>query len=108
MGASAAAVTINLLANDSDSDGDPLSIYSIATPQLGTVQNLGAGTIQYSRPITVAGLDVFSYVVTDGKGGRAIGTVLIDRNTGANHPPVADSYSRTTIKETALAVPLIA
>ncbi len=100
------------LANDSDQDGDPLVIYSIATPQLGTAQDVsaptGQRTIRYSRPVSIAGLDVFTYTITDGQGGRAVGAVQVDRNAGANHAPVAVSYSTSAAPSPPLNLKLIA
>jgi len=108
MGQNDTTATVNLTGDNTDADGDsPLTVFSIGTPSLGTVQNLGSGQIQYTRAIAVAGRDLFTYSMTDGKGGLTIGTVQVDRSTGANHAPVAVSYS-TTIWEGAFAFKLVA
>jgi Bacterial Ig domain/Chitobiase/beta-hexosaminidase C-terminal domain/Immunoglobulin domain/von Willebrand factor type A domain len=71
--------TINLLANDIDPDNDGLAIYSIDAPSMGTVVNNGGGQITYTRDPSKYGSDSFAYVVTDGNGGYAIGTIMIDQ-----------------------------
>lgn len=73
------SVTLNILANDTDADSDPISIYSLGTCQLGTVQDQGSGTILYTRPASVYGVDVFRYIATDGNGGYATAQVTISR-----------------------------
>jgi hypothetical protein len=70
------AVTINVLGNDSDPNGDALLITVDSQPQHGTavVQN---GQIVYTPAAGYTGVDSFTYVVSDGKGGTATATVTI-------------------------------
>ncbi|MBS1964597.1 MAG: tandem-95 repeat protein [Chloroflexi bacterium SZAS-1] len=68
-----------LLANDSDIEGDGLFLSAVST----TSQHHGAlafdGTnVRYTPPIGVSGPDVFTYTVSDGHGGSAVGTVTVD------------------------------
>ena len=69
------------LVNDSDADGDTLSLGSFdsASAQGGVVTDNGDGTLQYTPPSAFAGLDAFGYTVTDG-GSSASGTVSISVN----------------------------
>lgn len=69
---------IKLLANDSDPDGDPLSVTSVssASQQGGTVV-LAAGQLNYAPPVGFTGLDQFSYTVKDGHGGSATAVVEV-------------------------------
>lgn len=62
-------VVIDLLGNDSDADGEALSIVSISTPLNGQVQDLGGGQIEYTPDNDFAGFDGFSYTVMDTSGG---------------------------------------
>jgi hypothetical protein len=101
------SIVINPLANDSDPDGDPLTLFAVRNPQLGTV-TLAGNSIQYSRSPLIYGTDSFTYVVTDGKGGCAIGLIQVNRDTGGNHVPVATSYSTTAVSGTAVTLPLVA
>lgn len=69
------------LINDTDADDDTLSLqtFDSASTQGGTVTSNGDGTLTYTPPDNFAGLDTFSYRVTDGSG-SAIGTVSISVN----------------------------
>ena len=69
-------VAINVLANDTDADGDPLTIAEVGTPTLGTVSIADAG-LQYVPNDGATGTDTFRYVVRDGNGGQAEGTVTV-------------------------------
>ena len=60
------AVTINLVANDTDIDGDSLSIESVGTASNGSVVNNGNGTVTYTPNAGFFGSDSFTYVVSDG------------------------------------------
>ena len=57
----------NLLANDTDSDGDPLSVIGVAqgSNPHGTVQ-LANGVVTYTPSPGFSGSDTFTYAVTDG------------------------------------------
>lgn len=72
-------VVIDVLANDSDPDGDPLSLDSIATgPANGTVALSGGGdSYTYTPDAGFTGTDTFSYTMTDGNGGFATAEVTI-------------------------------
>lgn len=73
----ATPVDIDVLANDSDVDGDPLSIDSFnAVSELGGVVACSS-TCTYTPPTPWTAADSFSYVVTDGQGGSAQATVTV-------------------------------
>ena len=73
------AVTINVLANDIDPDNDPLTISSVSNARFGTAVSSGPNII-YTPNNGFVGSDSFTYVVTDGKGGEAIGAVTVTVN----------------------------
>ena len=54
-----------LLANDTDVDGDPLSVTSVAAGAHGSVQ-LAGGVVTYTPNAGYVGADSFTYFVTDG------------------------------------------
>ncbi|TDR23186.1 Ig-like domain-containing protein [Marinicella litoralis] len=62
------STTINLLSNDSDPDGDMITLVSVNTEgSLGTVIDINAdGTVTYVPPADWCGLDSFTYTITDG------------------------------------------
>ncbi|MFT3852341.1 MAG: Ig-like domain-containing protein [Ilumatobacteraceae bacterium] len=91
-------ITIGVLANDTDPDGDPVRVDSIAAqPAFGTATVDGDGSITYASAGGFTGTDTFRYVVVDARGDRAIGDVLVGvlpSSTG-NTPPTAtdDAYT---------------
>jgi len=70
-------VRINVIANDSDPEGDPLSLKSVGWPSHGRRQDNGDGTITYTPDAGFVGVDTFTYVLRDGKGGLARGAVTV-------------------------------
>ena len=72
-------VTVNVLSNDVDPDGDPLALeedsLETVTPELDP-QALSSSTIQVHTP-SQAGTYLVSYAVSDGRGGSARGTVTV-------------------------------
>ena len=76
-GASAAA--LDVIANDSDPDGDTLSISAVGAASEGTaVINQGTTTeVTYTPNANFHGSDSFTYTVSDGNGGTDTGTVSI-------------------------------
>lgn len=57
------AVTINVLANDVDPDGDQLTITSVGNASHGSVINNGNGTLTYLPEGTFKGTDTFVYTI---------------------------------------------
>ena len=72
-------VTVNVLSNDVDPDGDPLTLeedgLETATPELDP-QVRSSSTLQIHTP-SQAGTYLVSYTVSDGRGGSARGTVTV-------------------------------
>lgn len=71
-------VQINVLANDSDPDGDPLEIvdFDDETDEDGEVECEDNGICTYTPPDDFTGEDVFAYTISDGRGG--MDTALVD------------------------------
>ena len=86
----------DLIANDTDVDGDTLSVTTTPVTDVanGTLILNSDGTFQYSPNQDFNGTDSFAYEVTDGAGGSAIGVATITVNA-VNDAPVAtpDTYS---------------
>jgi len=71
-------VSINVVANDTDTDNDPLTVTGTSNgPANGTVTNNGGGTVTYTPNLGFAGTDTFTYAISDGKGGTASATVTV-------------------------------
>lgn len=72
------AIEINVLANDSDPDGDTLSVSDVTEPTNGEAAITANGTaVTYTPDAGFSGEDLFMYTVTDGTGADTA-TVLID------------------------------
>ncbi len=69
---------IPVLDNDSDPEGDLLTVESVATPLHGTAVANPDGTITYSAEPGYVGADAFTYTISDGNGNSAVGTVGVD------------------------------
>jgi large repetitive protein len=90
----AQGVWIDVLANDSDPGSDPLTLTAASTPAHGTatIANFNGLKIRYEPTAGYAGPDTFTYTLSDGDGGSAVGTVNVTVN---NQPPVAANDSGT-------------
>ncbi len=82
-----APVTIPVLANDSDPDGDPLTVVAAAHGAKGTVAVNGDGTITYTPNSKAKGSDSFGYTITDSVGNTAsaIVSVLVKNAKGGGN-----------------------
>ncbi|MCC5841704.1 MAG: cadherin-like domain-containing protein [Opitutales bacterium] len=83
---SGGTVLIPVLANDSDPDGDPLSIESVTTPTVGSAVIQGS-LIAYTAPGGFTGEATFSYTISDGRGGEASATVTVTVSEPPPPPP---------------------
>lgn len=80
-------VIIDVLANDSDPDGDPLSIVSITTPVSGTAV-ISGNSVTYTPALGIFAIDQFSYTISDGRGGMATAAISINVTTIISPPPI--------------------
>jgi hypothetical protein len=60
------AVTVDVLSNDNDPEGDPLTVASVTTPSYGGVSINVDGTVTYSPNGIFTGVDYFDYTASDG------------------------------------------
>ncbi|MBA8882572.1 cadherin-like domain-containing protein [Dokdonella fugitiva] len=90
------ALAIDVLANDSDADGDALAITAVTAPAHGTAVASG-GTILYTPAAGFSGSDTFAYTIADGHGGSAGANVTVTVGMRPNQPPIArDDVATTT------------
>ncbi|RLE36850.1 hypothetical protein DRJ23_06755, partial [Candidatus Acetothermia bacterium] len=100
-------VTIPVLENDSDPDGDTITVTDTSIPTHGaTVVNLD-GTITYTPDPDYCGQDSFTYAISDGNGGSDRAAVTITVNC-VNDPPVAQDDTATTSSDTAVTIAVLA
>jgi hypothetical protein len=93
--------------NDSDPDGNPLSVSSWTNPAHGSVAILGSGIATYTPVTNYIGPDSFAYTITDGYGNYATATVTLNV-LWVNDPPIAGPDSTTTIEETSVTIAVLA
>jgi 3-phytase len=77
------AVTIEILANDSDPNGDTLTVASVTQPHNGSVAINADNTVTYTPNPDFTGQDSFTYTVSDGRGGQSTATVAATVGSGA-------------------------
>ena len=90
-----------VLANDSDPDGDPISITGMGGASHGALF-AGAGGFTYTPHAGFSGTDSFTYGITDGGSTTSIAavTVTVTAATPTNTPPVAQNDSFGTPQDT--------
>ena len=86
------AVEIIVLANDTDVDGQNLTLSEFTQPGNGQVENIDDGALTYTPIPNFHGTDSFDYTVSDGSGGTDTGTVYVTVNA-VNDAPVAKAGS---------------
>lgn len=92
------AVDINVLANDTDPDGDTLTVAAVGVPSKGTATINSNGTVKYTPQANFFGTDTFTYAVTDGAlVSSATVTVTV---TAVNDAPVAANDTVEVTKST--------
>jgi hypothetical protein len=102
------AKTISPRTNDSDPEGDTLTIVAVGTPGRGTASITGGGTTVLYTPTTgLCGPDSFTYTISDGHGNTASATITVTVSCPANSPPVAVNDSASTPFNTALSIAVL-
>jgi hypothetical protein len=83
----------NVLANDSDIDGDPLSVALVAAASHGQILLMADGTFTYLADREFIGSDSFSYALDDGllPGGVIVVSIMVMPNTDL--PPAPSSVT---------------
>ena len=69
---------INVLDNDTDSDGNPLTVTNAVSAAGGVVTINADGTLSYQAPANFTGPDTINYTIDDGAGGTSTAVVNID------------------------------
>ncbi|WP_299149975.1 tandem-95 repeat protein [uncultured Tateyamaria sp.] len=97
-------VTINLIGNDTDVDGDPLTIGSVSVPaEQGEVVDNSDGTVTFTPAPNFNGPATITYTVVDGQGGEDEGEATV--NVGAvNDGPTAVDDTATTDEDTPVTI----
>ncbi|MBB3748506.1 VCBS repeat-containing protein [Mycolicibacterium sp. BK634] len=94
-----AQLTGNVLTNDTDPDGDVLTAAVNTAPGHGVLTLNSNGSFTYTPASGFYGTDVFSYTVSDGKGGTAAGTATITVKS-VDPAPVVDPQHPYSVDST--------
>lgn len=101
------AVVIDVLANDTDPDGDVLTLAGVTEPPSGTADITGR-TVRYTPAAGTSGVVSFAYTVSDGAGHTATATVAIQVIAPVPAPPrAADDLVSLTVGTAATINPLV-
>lgn len=98
------SVDIYVRLNDSDPDGNSLTITHVGTPSGGGSATIrGGGTyIRYTAP-TSGGSKTFTYTISDGVGGTDTATVTVTV-IAASQPPVAENDTASVVVNQSVAI----
>ena len=91
-----------LLANDSDVDGDALTITSVGTSTNGVAVLNADGSVTFTPELDFTGTASFEYTVEDGNGGIDTATVTIEIPTANDAPIAVDDGPLSTDEDTPL------
>ncbi|OQW99233.1 MAG: hypothetical protein BWK73_50810 [Thiothrix lacustris] len=92
-------VNIAVLANDTDPNGDVLSIVSFNQGTNGSVTQVGSALV-YTPVVGFTGTDTFTYVIKDPAGNQSTATVTVTVGAADPNAPVAVNDSATTTSGT--------
>ena len=99
------AVEIDVLANDTDVDGDELSVQPATDPEHGTVTVNGDGTVTYTPDADYYGGDAFEYTISDGSATATAAVTLTVHPV--NDAPVAEDDAAETTEDNAVTIPVL-
>lgn len=95
--------TIPVLANDSDSDGDPLYVISLYQAEFGELSITPNQEITYTPGEDFIGIDRFGYSISDGKGGTS------DTQVNIVHPGPVPMRDQVTVEmNKSVSIPVLA
>jgi len=89
-------VTIDLIGNDTDVDGDDLTIGTVSVPaDQGTVVDNGDGTVTFTPAENFTGPATITYTVVDGNGGEDEGEAIVNVGNIVDAPDAVDDEDTT-------------
>jgi hypothetical protein len=98
-------ITLDVLANDRDPDGAPLTVSQVGAPANGIASTDG-GTVIYTPTLNFYGTEVFNYTVSDGALTDTAAITVVVRPV--NDAPVADDQAMETDEDSAVDITLTA
>jgi hypothetical protein len=101
------SVSINVLSNDSDPDGDTLTVQSFTNPTHGTVSKDSQNVLTYTPAAGFSGADSFTYTISDGNGHTSVATVNLTVSAPLNRAPTAIADTATTAYGTQVSIQVL-
>ncbi len=98
-------VSVAVLSNDTDIDGDALSVIAAGGASFGQVAISGGTAVIYTPTAGFTGQDSFLYTVSDGNGGSSQARVSV---TVSDLAPVARDDAAATVEDTAVSIDVLA
>lgn len=98
------SITIDATGNDTDADGDFLTIVGVDEPTNGTATIVG-NEIFYTPNENWSGTETFEYTISDGDGGSDVATVTVNVEAVADAPNLGvEVMAGNTVQEVKLAI----
>ncbi len=91
-------VDVNVLANDTEPDGDTLSVVSVTQGANGAVSINPNKTVHYAPNANFFGSDSFTYTIDDGHGGQSTATVNVTVNSVNDAPTFTINLLSQTVQ----------
>ena len=101
------SVVIDVLSNDSDRDGDALTLTGVSAATHGTSSIAGA-TVSYTSAAGFAGDDTFSYTVADSTGLSSTAVVTVTVTAAPNAVPTAAPDNASVENGHTVTIPVLA
>ncbi len=100
---------LDVLANDTDPDEDPLSIVAVGQANQGGTVVIDDARLLYTPSANFVGTETFTYTISDGAGGVDLATVtVVVENVPENFPPIAADDLDTTSVGVATTIDVLA
>ena len=93
--AATGSVVVNVLTNDTDPDGDELTVTAVGSPRSGMAVRISGSTLAYTPTLGFIGTDAFTYTVSDGllTDTASVNVTVSAAQPGWNRIQTADSPS---------------
>lgn len=96
------ATGFSVLSNDSDSDGDTLTVSGVSSFSNGGSAAIGGAVVNYTPAAGFSGTETFDYAISDGNGGTSTAAVTVTVTaTPPNTAPTAAADSLTVDENSA-------
>lgn len=93
--------SINVLENDTDPEGDTITLVSVTQPSQGGAAEVSGAFVLYTPVIGFVGSETFTYTIDDGNDNTATATVTLDVTAKPNTPPVLQDAAITVAEDSA-------